>query len=144
MSSLPRCAGVLVTGLLILILAGPAAGEGAAAAAPGSPAGGWRRVLPWAVAAALAVMLWLSLGEANIFGFWTFAVLFFARVSAKLNLFFGGTHTVIFDGVGFSGAGDPRRGAAVATISSTRLSQAPHSGQRPIHLPLCQPQLWQV
>ena len=25
----------------------------------------------------------------NTFGFWTFAILFFARVSAKLNLFFG-------------------------------------------------------
>ena len=59
---------------------------------------GWERfVRAWGtiayhemlLAAALAVMLWLSLGEANIFGFWTFAVLFFARVSAKLNLFFG-------------------------------------------------------
>jgi putative photosynthetic complex assembly protein 2 len=28
-------------------------------------------------------------GAENIFGFWTFAVLFFARVTAKLNLFFG-------------------------------------------------------
>lgn len=41
------------------------------------------------LAAALSVMLWLSWGAENIFGFWTFAVLFFARVSAKLNLFFG-------------------------------------------------------
>lgn len=29
-----------------------------------------------------------------------------------LNLFFGGTHTVTFDGINFSGAGDPRRGGA--------------------------------
>lgn len=28
----------------------------------------------------------------------------------ELNLFFGGTHTVVFDGRRFSGAGDPRRG----------------------------------
>jgi putative photosynthetic complex assembly protein 2 len=28
-------------------------------------------------------------GAANIFGFWTFVILFFARISAKLNLFFG-------------------------------------------------------
>jgi gamma-glutamyltranspeptidase/glutathione hydrolase len=32
----------------------------------------------------------------------------------ELNLFFGGTHTVIYDGVDFSGAGDPRRGGAYA------------------------------
>jgi putative photosynthetic complex assembly protein 2 len=28
-------------------------------------------------------------GQDNIFGLWTFVVLFFARISAKLNLFFG-------------------------------------------------------
>ncbi len=41
------------------------------------------------LAGALGLMGWLSWGSENIFGFWTFAVLFFARVSAKLNLFFG-------------------------------------------------------
>lgn len=41
------------------------------------------------LALALGLMGWLSWGSGNIFGFWTFAVLFFARVSAKLNLFFG-------------------------------------------------------
>jgi gamma-glutamyltranspeptidase/glutathione hydrolase len=30
----------------------------------------------------------------------------------EINLFFGGTHTVMFDGLDFSGAGDPRRGGA--------------------------------
>ena len=36
------------------------------------------------------IALGLALWDApNAFGFWTFAVLFFARVSAKLNLFFG-------------------------------------------------------
>lgn len=41
------------------------------------------------LAVALGVMLWVSWGAENMFGFWTFAVLFFARISAKLNLFFG-------------------------------------------------------
>ena len=41
------------------------------------------------LAATLLLMAWLSWGAENIFGFWTFAVLFFARVTAKLNLFFG-------------------------------------------------------
>jgi putative photosynthetic complex assembly protein 2 len=36
------------------------------------------------------IVLWLFTRDAvNSFGFWTFAVLFFARVSAKLNLFLG-------------------------------------------------------
>ena len=39
---------------------------------------------------AALIALGLALWDApNAFGFWTFAVLFFARVSAKLNLFFG-------------------------------------------------------
>ncbi|HMO09252.1 MAG TPA: putative photosynthetic complex assembly protein PuhE [Paracoccaceae bacterium] len=42
-----------------------------------------------ALVAALVVLAQLTQGAANPFGFWTFAVLFFARVSAKLNLFFG-------------------------------------------------------
>ncbi|MFM1891437.1 MAG: hypothetical protein RLZ44_514, partial [Pseudomonadota bacterium] len=33
-----------------------------------------------------------------------------------LNLFFGGTHTVVFDGQHFSGAGDPRRGGALRVV----------------------------
>ncbi len=38
----------------------------------------------------LLIALWLaSAGAANAFGFWTFAVLFFARISAKLNLYLG-------------------------------------------------------
>ncbi len=32
------------------------------------------------------------------------------------NVFFGGTHTVAFDGAGFSGAGDPRRGGVSRVI----------------------------
>ncbi|NNF71566.1 MAG: DUF3623 family protein, partial [Rhodobacteraceae bacterium] len=35
------------------------------------------------------LILLVSWGAPNMFAFWTFAVLFFARVSAKLNLFFG-------------------------------------------------------
>ncbi|MCP5313052.1 MAG: gamma-glutamyltransferase [Chromatiaceae bacterium] len=37
------------------------------------------------------------------------------RVWENQNLFFGGTHTVRWDGRGFSGAGDPRRGGVFAT-----------------------------
>lgn len=59
---------------------------------------GWERFLrAWGtiayhemlLAASLGAILWVSWGAANSFGFWTFAVLFFARVSAKLNLFLG-------------------------------------------------------
>lgn len=35
------------------------------------------------------ILFFLSLGEPNLFGFLTFLVLYFARLSAKLNLFFG-------------------------------------------------------
>ncbi|MFP5478680.1 MAG: putative photosynthetic complex assembly protein PuhE [Alphaproteobacteria bacterium] len=42
-----------------------------------------------ALIAALAALAYASQGVANAFGLWTFAVLFFARLSAKLNLFFG-------------------------------------------------------
>ena len=35
---------------------------------------------------------------------------------AEKNLFFGGTHTVIHDGRGFSGAGDPRRGGVFLSV----------------------------
>jgi putative photosynthetic complex assembly protein 2 len=42
-----------------------------------------------ALIAALALLAYASQGVANAFGLWTFGVLFFARLSAKLNLFFG-------------------------------------------------------
>ena len=42
-----------------------------------------------ALVAVLIIMGLVALSSANPFGFWTFAVLFFARVSAKLNLFLG-------------------------------------------------------
>lgn len=42
---------------------------------------------------AMLAVLWTSTQEAgNAFAFWTFAVLFAARISAKLNLFFGVPH----------------------------------------------------
>jgi putative photosynthetic complex assembly protein 2 len=59
---------------------------------------GWERFVRawWAVAhhellllAALLAMGWAAQGAANPFGFVTFAVLFGARISAKLNLFWG-------------------------------------------------------
>ncbi|QFS84779.1 hypothetical protein FIU97_18620 [Roseivivax sp. THAF40] len=59
---------------------------------------GWERFLrAWGTIAYHEIVLvfsliamWLALhGAANMFGVWTFAVLFFARVSAKLNLFLG-------------------------------------------------------
>lgn len=37
----------------------------------------------------LGVLAQISEGAVNRFGLWTFAILFFARISAKLNLFFG-------------------------------------------------------
>ncbi len=42
-----------------------------------------------ALVLALLVILFVTWGAQNTFGFWTFAVLFFARISAKLNLFLG-------------------------------------------------------
>jgi putative photosynthetic complex assembly protein 2 len=38
---------------------------------------------------ALALVLWTGLGQANTFGVWTFVILYFARISAKLNLYLG-------------------------------------------------------
>jgi gamma-glutamyltranspeptidase/glutathione hydrolase len=35
---------------------------------------------------------------------------------SEKNLFFGGTHTVINDGLGFSGAGDPRRDGVFLSV----------------------------
>lgn len=46
----------------------------------------WHELL---LIALLATIAYLSLGAENNFGLWTFAILFFARISAKLNLFFG-------------------------------------------------------
>lgn len=43
----------------------------------------------FALVGALIVMGFYAAGAENAFGFWTFAVLFFARISAKLNLFLG-------------------------------------------------------
>lgn len=37
----------------------------------------------------LGILALISDGQENRFGLWTFAILFFARISAKLNLFFG-------------------------------------------------------
>jgi gamma-glutamyltranspeptidase/glutathione hydrolase len=34
-----------------------------------------------------------------------------------LNLFFGGTHTVVYDGRRFTGAGDPRRGGVLQVVA---------------------------
>ena len=43
-----------------------------------------------ALLAATVLMMWaVTRDAANTFGLWTFALLFFARISAKLNLFFG-------------------------------------------------------
>ncbi|QYK40603.1 MAG: DUF3623 domain-containing protein [Paracoccaceae bacterium] len=61
-------------------------------------AGGWDRfvrgfgTVAWhelALLSALLVLAQIAQGAANPFAWWTFAVLFFARISAKLNLFFG-------------------------------------------------------
>lgn len=46
----------------------------------------WHELL---LIAALLVIAKVTIGQANAFGLWTFGVLFFARISAKLNLFFG-------------------------------------------------------
>jgi putative photosynthetic complex assembly protein 2 len=46
----------------------------------------WHEVLLIALLSAIVI---LSHDAPNIFGLWTFAILFFARISAKLNLFFG-------------------------------------------------------
>ena len=46
----------------------------------------WHEV---ALIAALSILTYTALQAANPFGLYTFAVLFFARASAKLNLFFG-------------------------------------------------------
>ena len=42
-----------------------------------------------ALIATLGAIVYATWGEPNEFGLWTFVILFFARISAKLNLFFG-------------------------------------------------------
>ena len=37
----------------------------------------------------LLIMVYFSIGAENLFGLWTFGILFFARICAKLNLFLG-------------------------------------------------------
>ena len=49
----------------------------------------WHEIL---LLAALGAIAALVLGEPNAFGFWTFVVLFAARISAKVNLFLGVPH----------------------------------------------------
>ena len=46
----------------------------------------WHEIL---LLAALGVIAHVTQDHPNIFALWTFAILFFARISAKLNLFFG-------------------------------------------------------
>ena len=46
----------------------------------------WHELL---LIATLVALGWATEGRANPVGFWAFAVLFFCRISAKLNLFFG-------------------------------------------------------
>ena len=52
---------------------------------------GWSAVAHHEIALLLALLavLLVTWGTANTFGLWAFAILFFARISAKLNLFFG-------------------------------------------------------
>jgi len=42
-----------------------------------------------ALIATMILALWIGQGAENMFGVWTFAVLFFARISAKLNVYLG-------------------------------------------------------
>lgn len=42
-----------------------------------------------ALIAVMIGLVWVSQGAENLFGVWTFAVLFFARISAKLNVYLG-------------------------------------------------------
>ncbi|MCX7643935.1 MAG: putative photosynthetic complex assembly protein PuhE [Rhodobacteraceae bacterium] len=80
----------------LAFLAGVITGPNTRPLRPGAPE--WERFLrAWGTVAyhemLLAAMLlgagWVTLGAPNRFGFWTFAVLFVARISAKLNLYLG-------------------------------------------------------
>ena len=37
----------------------------------------------------MLIMVYFSFGAENLLGLWTFGILFFARICAKLNLFLG-------------------------------------------------------
>jgi putative photosynthetic complex assembly protein 2 len=80
----------------VAFLSGVVTGPNTRPCPPFAP--GWERFLRatgtilWHEMALIAtlVAIWLVAREsANAFGLWTFVVLFFARISAKLNLFFG-------------------------------------------------------
>ncbi len=80
----------------LAFLSGIITGPNLAPCPPGLPL--WPRfvrsfaTIAWheALLAATVLLMWaVSRDAANTFGLWTFAVLFFARISAKLNLFFG-------------------------------------------------------
>lgn len=80
----------------LAFLSGVIAGPNTAAPAPGLA--GWPRfraaflAIAWheaALVAALAYLAAVTLGGPNPFAFWTFLLLFLARISAKLNLFLG-------------------------------------------------------
>jgi len=94
--------GAFVSALLVwgwielAFLSGQITGPNRAACPPGRPE--WERFLrAWgtiayhelALIGVLTLLVHQVWGEANAFGLWTFAVLFFARISAKLNLFYG-------------------------------------------------------
>lgn len=80
----------------LAFLSGVITGPNASVCPPHSPE--WKRFLrAWgtiayhemALIGVLTLLVYEVWGEPNTFGLWTFAVLFFARISAKLNLFFG-------------------------------------------------------
>lgn len=80
----------------LAFLCGIISGPNTYACPPGIPA--WERFLrawgtvAYSEVALIAVMIALALigqGADNMFGVWTFAVLFFARISAKLNVYLG-------------------------------------------------------
>lgn len=90
-------AALLIWGWVELaFLSGVITGPNTRPARPGAPE--WERFLrAWGTVAyhemllvAALIALWLTAaGQPNHLGFWTFAVLFFARISAKLNLYLG-------------------------------------------------------
>ncbi len=80
----------------IAFLSGIITGPNRHPARPGAPE--WERFIrAWGtvahheilLAATLGLMIYAAWGMPNEFGLWTYIVLFFARISAKLNLFFG-------------------------------------------------------
>lgn len=91
------CSALAVWGWIELaFLSGQITGPNGTPCPPG--AAQWQRFLrAWgtiayhemALIGVLTLLVYQVWGAPNIFGMWTFAVLFFARISAKLNLFFG-------------------------------------------------------